>query len=338
MSGTPSWAREQCRSLRGGTGTSRPPSQPPRLFHSVASGHAADGGITNPPGNTLYFPASRASVLRPEIHGPRQALGCASSGPCRGGDRKGEARTETADSEFRAMLLGVAEPGGGSLVQCHGGSASDCTAPPRWSQIVYTSISSCDLRRCSAQKVGIRRTSREFPPQLAVQPPFPLAPPPGEPAARRPGKEVIPGTCHGSAEVSVTKALARSERAAARRTLPRPAARFIPGPKTVLARPPILPGLAGPLILPGLSSLRSCRPGRPPPAGLGSRHPAAWFCPGRGHPHARPPIPAGPLGDKPTSPGELTGLLTRQLRSAPARNPQARGADHRPGAPAQPSG
>src|SRR4029453_12893488 len=72
--------------------------------------------------------------------------------------------------------------------------------------------------------VGIRRTSREFPHKL--QPATVLRPrPPGEPVQHRPRKEVVPGTCHGSAPVPMTEALARSERAAGRRTLPRPPAR-----------------------------------------------------------------------------------------------------------------
>jgi hypothetical protein len=77
--------------------------------------------------------------------------------------------------------------------------------------------------------VGIRRTPREFPTQTAACNRSPARPQASrsEPQAR---KEVVPGTCHGSAPVPVTEALARSERAAGRRTLPHPAARFISEP------------------------------------------------------------------------------------------------------------
>src|SRR4029453_12363650 len=94
--------------------------------------------------------------------------GCASSSPCRGGDRKGEARTDprTANSE-RCFWMSLSL-GGGSLVRCHGGSATDCTAPPCWSQIVYTSRPSCDLRRCPAPHRGNPPDIQGVPTQTAA--------------------------------------------------------------------------------------------------------------------------------------------------------------------------
>ena len=176
-------------------------------FIARPTGHAADGGITNLPGITLPFLASRASVLQLGIHEfAASAGGSASSSPCRGGDRKGEARTEprTANSE-RCFLMSLSL-GGGSLLQCHGGSGSDCTAPPCWSQIVYTSRSSCDLRRCPASEGGNPPDIPGVPSKhgLATRSRRPRHP--GEPARRGPGKEVITGNCHGNAPVPVTEA------------------------------------------------------------------------------------------------------------------------------------
>ena len=160
------------------------------------------------------------------------AGGSASSGPCRGGDRKGEARTDprTANSE-RCFWMSLSR-GGGSLVHCHGGSATDCTVPPCWSQIVYTSRSSCDLRRCPAPDRGNPPHIPGVPPQTTACNRSPRLRPPGEPA--RPQAREGGGPWHLPWERPgpLTEALARSERAAGRRTLPRPAARFMSGPPT----------------------------------------------------------------------------------------------------------
>src|SRR5215213_11727098 len=118
--------------------------------------------------------------------------------------------------------------GGGSLVQCHGGSATDCTAPPGWSQIVYTSISSCDLRRCPTPEGGNPPDIPGVPSQTTaatvLRRPATQA---GRPETDREGGDLwhLPWERPGP----LTEALARSERAAGRRTLPRPAARFMSG-------------------------------------------------------------------------------------------------------------
>ena len=156
-------------------------------FIARPDGHAADGGITNLPGITLPFLASRASVLQLGIHEfAASAGGSASSSPCRGGDRKGEARTDprTANSErcFRMSLsrgealccsaMGVAR----RTVRHHPVGVKSYTG--RDHPVIYV-----DVR---LQKVGIRRTSREFPHKLAPWPPFPPAPPPWRAGPTRP--------------------------------------------------------------------------------------------------------------------------------------------------------
>ena len=50
------------------------------------------------------------------------------------------------------------------------------------------------------QKVGIRRTSQEFPHKLQLQP-FSAGPATQAARPETTGKEVISGTCHGSAPV-----------------------------------------------------------------------------------------------------------------------------------------
>jgi hypothetical protein len=86
---------------------------------------------------------------------------------------------------------------------------------------------------------------------------------------RRPRKEVVPGTCHGSAPVPVTEALARSERAAGRRTLPRPAARSSSRTLHCSCRSAVPSSRhAGPLPASAVLRPRRCR-GRPAPR----RHP-----------------------------------------------------------------
>src|SRR5215204_5481647 len=131
-----------------------------------------------------------------------------------------------------------------------------------------------------------------------------------------PGKEVIPGTCHGSAPVPVTEALARSERAAGRRTLPRPAARFHlqlraePGERWPPPGPPSRagPGAAvegtrpGPARLPGPSPQGRPRREPPPPTAAAPRQrpnqrptrpgtPSPWPAPAPARPgHSAPPL------------------------------------------------
>jgi hypothetical protein len=195
-------ARKQRGCLRGGKGRTRPPLQPPHLFQSATNRPRGRRGDHNVPGITRPDLAGCASVLHSEFTSPRQALGGASSSPCRGGDRKGEARTDprTANSE-RCFWMSLSL-GGGSLVQCHGGSATDCTAPPCWSQIVYTSRSSCDLRRCPAPDRGNRPDIPGVPPQTTACNRSPPTPPSRRAGPTTTGKEVISGTCHGSAPVA----------------------------------------------------------------------------------------------------------------------------------------
>jgi len=149
-------------------------------FTARPDGHAADGGITNLPGITLPFLASRASVLQLGIHEfAASAGGAPRAVPVVGATGKGKLgpnrERRTANSE-RYFLMSLSL-GGGSLLQCHGGSASDCTAPPCWSQIVYTSRSSCDLRRCPAQVHGNPPDAQGVPTQTAACERSPAPPP-----------------------------------------------------------------------------------------------------------------------------------------------------------------
>ena len=170
------------------------------------------------------------------VHGKR--WGSASSSPCRGGDRKGEARTDprSANSErcfwmslsrgeaLWCSAMGVAR----RTVRHHPVGVKSYTR--RDHPVIYV-----DVR---PKIVGIRRTSGEFPHKLQPATVLRRLRPPGEPVQPQARKEVIPGTCHGSAPVPMTEALARSERAAGRRTLPRPAARFMSGPRLLGHRVP----------------------------------------------------------------------------------------------------
>src|SRR5512133_3112385 len=86
----------------GGIGRTRPPLQPPHLFHSVANRPRGRRGDHELAGNYLAVPDKPCVSLaarNSRVRGKR--WGSASSSPCRGGDRKGEARTEprTANSE-----------------------------------------------------------------------------------------------------------------------------------------------------------------------------------------------------------------------------------------------
>ena len=127
--------------------------QPPHLFHSVANrprgrrgDHELAGNYLVVPGKPCVSPATRNSRVRGKRWGERleQFLSW--------GRQERGSPDRTANSE-RCFLMSLSL-GGGSLLQCHGGSASDCTAPPCWSQIVYTSRPSCDLRRCPAEVRG----------------------------------------------------------------------------------------------------------------------------------------------------------------------------------------
>ena len=146
--------------------------------------------------------------------------------------------------------------------------------------------------------VGIRRISREFPHKL--QPATVLRPrPPGEPD--QPQAEKGGGLWHLPWERPgpLTEALARSERAAGRRTLPRPAARS--GSRTLhCSCRSAVPSSrhAGPLPAPAVLRPRRCR-GRPAPR----RHPrnrpghsgptCRRWGDGRPGPAHRPPPPLG---------------------------------------------
>ena len=166
------------------------------------------------PGITRPDLAGCASVLHSEFTCPRQALGVRLEQFLSWGRQERGSSDRSANGEFRAMLLDVAEPGGGSLVRCHGGSATDCTAPPCWSQIVYTSRSSCDLRRCPAPDGGNPPDIPGVPPQTTACNRSPPAPParPAGPTADREGGDLwhLPWERPGL----LTEALARSERAA----------------------------------------------------------------------------------------------------------------------------
>src|SRR5918999_5132537 len=77
------------------------------------------------------------------------------------------------------------------------------------------------------QIVGIRRTGREFPHKLQPATVLRRLRHPGEPARQRPQEGGGPCYLPWERPGPMTEALARSERAAGRRTLPRPAARCI---------------------------------------------------------------------------------------------------------------
>src|SRR5215218_505983 len=150
------------------------------------------------------------------------------------------------------MLLVTAEPWGRLFPTCHGGSATDCTAPPCWSQIVYTSRSSCDLRRCPAPEGGNPPDIQGVPTQTTACNRSPPAPPSRRagPTSDQEGGDLrhLPWERPGL----LTEALARSERAAGRRTLPRPAARFMSGVPP--SRPRVSGGCAKLAGMPGIYS------------------------------------------------------------------------------------
>jgi len=153
--------------------------QPPHLFQQHGQPAArADGGITT----HRELASSSWQIVRQycdsELREFAVSAGERLEQSLSWGRQERGSPDRSANGEFRAMLLGVAEPGGGSLVQCHGGSASDCTAPPGWSQIVYTSISSCDLRRCPAPERGNPPDIRGVPSQTTACNRSPPAPPP----------------------------------------------------------------------------------------------------------------------------------------------------------------
>jgi hypothetical protein len=190
------------------------------------------------------------------------------------------------------MLLVVAEPWGRLFAACHGGSATDCTAPPCWSQIVYTSRSSCDLRRCPAPDGGNPPGTQGVPTQTTPATVLRRPGHPGEPARPRTrGGDLrhLPWERPGL----LTEALARSERAAGRRTLPRPAARFMSGVRT---RPDTELALA---VEPEVD--RDRKPGSsnqgPPPAA-----PRLTAAPGGRWPPRGPPSPGGPGAAGATAP------------------------------------
>jgi hypothetical protein len=140
------------------------------------------------------------------------------------------------------MLLVVAEPWGRLFAACHGGSATDCTAPPCWSQIVYTSRSSCDLRRCPPADGGNPPDIRGVPTQTTAATVLRRPRHPGEPARPRTREGGDPRHLPWERPGLLTEALARSERAAGRRTLPRPAARFMSGVSGGCAKLAAMPG------------------------------------------------------------------------------------------------
>jgi hypothetical protein len=92
-----------------------------------------------------------------------------------------------------------------------------------------------------APEVGNPADIPGVPPQSPAQGPFPLAPPPRQAGPTAAREEVIARQRHGNASLFVTEALARSERAAGRRTLPHPAARFTSAPRRLLLPAPGLP-------------------------------------------------------------------------------------------------
>src|SRR4029434_5218868 len=97
----------------GGIGRTRPPLQPPHLFHSVADrprgrrgDHELAGNYLAVPGKPCVSPATRNSRVRGKRWGERleQSLSW--------GRQERGSPDRTANSEFRAILLDVAEPGG----------------------------------------------------------------------------------------------------------------------------------------------------------------------------------------------------------------------------------
>src|SRR4029453_1632978 len=135
------------------------------------------------------------------------------------------------------MLLVVAEPWGRLFDVCHGGSATDCTAPPCWSQIVCTSRSSCDLRRCLAPDGGNPSDIHGVPSQTTACNRSPPAPPSRRAARPRTQEGGDPRHLPWERPGLLTEALARSERPAGGRPLPRPAARFMSGVPSIGVRP-----------------------------------------------------------------------------------------------------
>jgi len=84
-------------------------------FYFIArpTGHAADGGITNLPGIVEPFLAGRASVLQLGIHQVRgERWGERLEQFLSWGRQERGSPDRSANGEFRAILLDVAEPGG----------------------------------------------------------------------------------------------------------------------------------------------------------------------------------------------------------------------------------
>src|SRR4029453_18337335 len=97
----------------GGKGRTRPPLQPPHLFHSVANrprGRRGDHELARNyqvvPGKPCVSPATQNSRVRGKRWGERleQSLSW--------GRQERGSPDRTANSEIRAMPLDVAEPGG----------------------------------------------------------------------------------------------------------------------------------------------------------------------------------------------------------------------------------
>ena len=135
-------------------------------FHSAANRPRGRRGDHNSPGITWPFLASRASVVPLGIHESAASAGGAPRAvPVVGATGKGSS-DRSANSEFRAMLLDVAEPGGGSWCSAMGVARRTVRHHPvgvksytrRYHPVIYV-----DVR---LQIVGIRRTSWEFPHKL----------------------------------------------------------------------------------------------------------------------------------------------------------------------------
>ena len=144
---------------------------------------------------------------------------------------------------------------------CHGGSATDCTTRPMWSQIVHGLRSSCDLPRFQthAGPTPHHATTRESSghPGSSLPKPHTPAAPSSRRDRRRPRRGGDPRSpAMGDASVLMTKALACSERAAGL-VDPPPPGRSI----HVRARTPVL---FRSTIATGWRPFRRCRDAPPP--------------------------------------------------------------------------